>query len=129
MCPPASMPCTTTTSQPASAAALASSSEPTCQHASAPPRWASSTSAGSGSAQKKSTIWARAVAAAAARAQIVDFFWADPDPALVELAHRGGALACWQVGSLDEAKAAADAGCDVVVVQGIEAGGHIRGYS
>ena len=70
-----------------------------------------------------------AVAAAAARAQIVDFFWADPDPALVELAHRGGALACWQVGSLDEAKAAAHAGCDVVVVQGTEAGGHIRGYT
>ena len=70
-----------------------------------------------------------AVAAAAARVQIVDFFWADPDPALVEVAHRGGALACWQVGSLDEARAAADAGCDVVVVQGIEAGGHIRGHS
>ena len=70
-----------------------------------------------------------AVAAAGARAQIVDFFWADPDPALVELAHRGGALCGWQVGSLDEAKAAADAGCDVVVVQGTEAGGHIRGHS
>jgi nitronate monooxygenase len=70
-----------------------------------------------------------AVAAAAARVQIVDFFWADPDPALVEAAHRGGALACWQVGSLEEARAAADAGCDIVAVQGIEAGGHIRGHS
>ncbi len=70
-----------------------------------------------------------AVAAAAARVRIVDFFWADPDPALVELAHRGGALACWQVGSLEEARAAADAGCDVVAVQGVEAGGHIRGHS
>jgi nitronate monooxygenase len=70
-----------------------------------------------------------AVAAAAARVRIVDFFWADPDPALVELAHAGGALACWQVGSLEEARAAADAGCDVVAVQGVEAGGHIRGYS
>jgi nitronate monooxygenase len=70
-----------------------------------------------------------AVAAAAERVRIVDFFWADPDPALVELAHRGGALACWQVGSLEEAKAAADAGCDVVAVQGVEAGGHIRGHS
>ncbi len=68
-----------------------------------------------------------AVEAAAARVRIVDFFWADPDPELVELAHRNGALACWQVGSLQEARAAADAGCDVVVVQGIEAGGHIRG--
>ena len=70
-----------------------------------------------------------AVAAAAARVRIVDFFWADPDPALVEVAHRGGALACWQVGSLDEARAAADAGCDVIAVQGIEGGGHIRGRS
>jgi nitronate monooxygenase len=70
-----------------------------------------------------------AVAAAAARARIVDFFWADPDPALVEVAHCGGALACWQVGSLDEALAAADAGCDVVAVQGTEAGGHVRGHS
>src|SRR5580704_1018625 len=48
-----------------------------------------------------------AVAAAAARVRIVDFYWADPDPALV----------------------AADAGCDVVAVQGTEAGGHIRGRS
>jgi len=69
------------------------------------------------------------VAAAAARVRIVDFYWADPDPALVEVAHRGGALACWQVGSLEEALAAADAGCDVVAVQGTEAGGHIRGRS
>jgi nitronate monooxygenase len=70
-----------------------------------------------------------AVAAAAVRVRIIDFFWADPDPALVELAHRGGALACWQVGSLLEARAAADAGCDIVAVQGTEAGGHIRGHS
>jgi nitronate monooxygenase len=70
-----------------------------------------------------------AVAAAAARVRIVDFFWVDPDPSLVEVAHRSGALACWQVGSLEEAQAAADAGCDVVVVQGTEAGGHVRGQS
>jgi nitronate monooxygenase len=70
-----------------------------------------------------------AVAAAAGRVRIVDFFWADPDPALVEVAHRGGALACWQVGSLDEALAAAQAGCDVLAVQGTEAGGHVRGHS
>lgn len=70
-----------------------------------------------------------AVAAAAARVRIVDFFWADPDPALVEIAHRGGALACWQVGSLEEARAAVEAGCDVVAVQGTEAGGHVRGHS
>lgn len=59
---------------------------------------------------------------------IVDFFWSDPDPALVGLAHDAGALVSWQVGSAAEAQAAADAGCDVVVVQGIEAGGHVRGH-
>jgi NAD(P)H-dependent flavin oxidoreductase YrpB (nitropropane dioxygenase family) len=31
------------------------------------------------------------------------------------------------VGSRDEAVAAADAGCDFIVAQGIEAGGHVRG--
>lgn len=66
-------------------------------------------------------------AAAAARVRVVDFFWAAPDPALVELAYRHGALACWQVGSPAEARAAADAGCDVVAVPSVEAGGHIRG--
>ena len=70
-----------------------------------------------------------AVAVAARRVRIVDFFWSDPDASLVELAHAGGALACWQVGSLSEAQAAAAAGCDLIAVQGVEAGGHVRGYS
>ena len=35
--------------------------------------------------------------------------------------------ASWQVGSADEARAARDAGCDLVVAQGVEAGGHVRG--
>lgn len=67
------------------------------------------------------------VAAAAERARVVDLFYADPNPTLVELAHAGGALACWQVGSAEEARAAVDAGCDFVIAQGIEAGGHVRG--
>ena len=41
--------------------------------------------------------------------------------------HAGGALAGWQVGSVGEAKRAADAGCDLVIAQGVEAGGHVRG--
>ena len=32
-----------------------------------------------------------------------------------------------QVGSVDEAKAAADAGVDVVMIQGVESGGHVKG--
>jgi nitronate monooxygenase len=68
-----------------------------------------------------------AVAAAAERVRLVDFFWLDPRPDLVDLAHRAGALVGWQVGSVEEARAAADAGCDLVTVQGVEAGGHVRG--
>jgi nitronate monooxygenase len=64
---------------------------------------------------------------AAARVPLVDFFWGEPDPSLVELVHAGGALASWQVGSVEEARQAAAAGCDIVVAQGIEAGGHVRG--
>lgn len=68
-----------------------------------------------------------AVELAAGRVRVVDFFYDDPDEALVEAVHAGGALAAWQVGSAEEARAAAAAGCDLVVAQGVEAGGHVRG--
>jgi NAD(P)H-dependent flavin oxidoreductase YrpB (nitropropane dioxygenase family) len=55
---------------------------------------------------------------AASSARVVDVFWGDPDPVVVSRVHAGGALAFWQVGSLNEALTAADAGCDVVVAQG-----------
>jgi nitronate monooxygenase len=61
------------------------------------------------------------------RSRFVEFFWGWPDPRLVEQAHAGGALVGWQVGSADEARAARDVGCEVVIAQGIEAGGHVRG--
>lgn len=67
------------------------------------------------------------VEAAASRVRVVEFFYADPDPALVRRVHDGGALAAWQVGSLTEARAAEDAGCDFIIAQGTEAGGHVRG--
>jgi len=70
-----------------------------------------------------------AVDAAASRFRIVDFFWRDPDRALVRRAHAGGALVLWQVGSLAEARAAVDAGADMLAVQGSEAGGHVRGHT
>jgi len=69
------------------------------------------------------------VAAAAERAPVVDFFYADPDPALVDVVHAAGALASWQIGSAEEARAAAAAGCDFVIAQGTEAGGHVRGHT
>jgi NAD(P)H-dependent flavin oxidoreductase YrpB (nitropropane dioxygenase family) len=68
-----------------------------------------------------------AVETAAARSPFVEFFWDTPSAELVETVHAGGARAGWQVGSGDEARAARDAGCDVIVAQGVEAGGHVRG--
>lgn len=68
-----------------------------------------------------------ALDAASHVAVLVECFYGDPDPAIVQRVHDAGALAAWQVGSLDEARAAVDAGCDVIVVQGVEAGGHVRG--
>ena len=62
------------------------------------------------------------------RLRAVEVFWSEPDAALVARARRSGAaLVGWQVGSLDEALAGVDAGCDFVVAQGREAGGHVRG--
>src|SRR5215831_6300575 len=68
-----------------------------------------------------------AVDAAASWVRVVEFFYADPDAALIDRVHEGGALAAWQVGSSAEARAAVDAGCDFIVAQGTEAGGHVRG--
>jgi NAD(P)H-dependent flavin oxidoreductase YrpB (nitropropane dioxygenase family) len=64
---------------------------------------------------------------AARRARVVEFFYGEPDADLVERARAFGALVSWQVGSLAEAVAAERAGCDFIVVQGTEAGGHVRG--
>jgi NAD(P)H-dependent flavin oxidoreductase YrpB (nitropropane dioxygenase family) len=67
------------------------------------------------------------VEAGASRAQVVEFFYGAPDPFLVGRVHQGGALAAWQIGSADEGCAAVDAGCELIVAQGTEAGGHVRG--
>ena len=64
---------------------------------------------------------------AVAGARLVELFWGEPDAALVTRVHDAGGLASWQVGSVDEARAAQEAGCDLVVAQGVEAGGHVRG--
>jgi nitronate monooxygenase len=60
--------------------------------------------------------------------RVVELFWSAPDAALVNRARRSGdALVAWQIGSREDAIAAQDSGCDFVVAQGIEAGGHVRG--
>ncbi len=66
------------------------------------------------------------LAVAAERCALVEFFYGEPDAALVEAIHLGGARAGWQVGSVAEAVRAEAAGVDIVTLQGIEAGGHVR---
>jgi nitronate monooxygenase len=58
--------------------------------------------------------------AAAAEADVIVTFWGPP---------RRLAASTWihQCGSVEEAKAAAAAGADAVIAQGVEAGGHVRG--
>lgn len=65
-------------------------------------------------------------AAAGERVTAIVLFWGDP-ARYVEVAHRYGGKALIQVGSVEEAKAAAEVGVDAVIAQGIEAGGHVRG--
>ncbi len=64
---------------------------------------------------------------AAERAPLVDFHQGDPDPVLVDAVHQAQGLASWQIGTADEARAAEQAGCDLIVAQGIEAAGFVRG--
>jgi nitronate monooxygenase len=54
------------------------------------------------------------------------FFW-DVDAQAVAKAKRAGCLVLYQVGSAADAVKAVDAGADVIVVQGVEAGGHVWG--
>ena len=57
---------------------------------------------------------------AAAAADVVVTFWGAPK-------RRTGGGWLHQCGSVDEARAAQAAGADAVIVQGVEAGGHVRG--
>jgi nitronate monooxygenase len=66
------------------------------------------------------------LALAIERAPYLDFFLADPDPALVDAVHAGGAVCGWQVETEDEARAAEAAGCDLVVAKAWESGGRKR---
>jgi NAD(P)H-dependent flavin oxidoreductase YrpB (nitropropane dioxygenase family) len=57
---------------------------------------------------------------------VISFFWGDPAP-FVTRAHAAGAAVTSTVASAAQARAAADAGVDIVVAQGWEAGGHVLG--
>jgi NAD(P)H-dependent flavin oxidoreductase YrpB (nitropropane dioxygenase family) len=68
----------------------------------------------------------RLMSALQAGAPVISLFWGDPEE-LVREAHDGGALVFVTVASTEEAKRAAAVGADVIVAQGWEAGGHVRG--
>jgi nitronate monooxygenase len=58
--------------------------------------------------------------------RIVSLTWGDPAP-YVDQIHQASALVLHTVGSAAQARRAADAGVDVIVAQGWEAGGHVWG--
>lgn len=60
-----------------------------------------------------------------ARVPAMCFFW-DVYPDLIARSKAAGAMVFYQVGSVDDAVRAEKAGADVVIVQGIEAGGHVK---
>jgi NAD(P)H-dependent flavin oxidoreductase YrpB (nitropropane dioxygenase family) len=60
------------------------------------------------------------------RVPVVSFFWGDPAPYIARV-HAGGGKVCHQVGSIAAAREAARAGVDVIIAQGVEAGGHVAG--
>lgn len=54
------------------------------------------------------------------------FFWS-VDPAVVAQAKAAGCRVVYQVGSVEAAIAAEAAGADLIIAQGVEAGGHVHG--
>jgi NAD(P)H-dependent flavin oxidoreductase YrpB (nitropropane dioxygenase family) len=58
--------------------------------------------------------------------QGVTLFWGDPAE-YIPIVKKSGLKAIWQCGSVKEANAAHAAGADALMVQGFEAGGHVRG--
>jgi NAD(P)H-dependent flavin oxidoreductase YrpB (nitropropane dioxygenase family) len=58
--------------------------------------------------------------------RLISSFWRDPSP-LMKQAKAGGAVVLHTVATAEDARRAVDCGVDVIVAQGWEAGGHVRG--
>ena len=67
-----------------------------------------------------------AEAAAASPVEAVTLFWGAPAE-YIEQFKAAGKKVIWQCGSAEEAADAKRAGADMIIAQGIEAGGHVRG--
>lgn len=59
-------------------------------------------------------------------ARFISFSWG-VEPPLIRRAHEAGAVVLIQVGDIATAEEAADGGADVLIAQGVEAGGHVQG--
>lgn len=62
----------------------------------------------------------------AEKVSVISLFWCDPAP-FVQRCRDAGVILMLQVGSVEESRRAAAAGVDIIVAQGVEAGGHVRG--
>jgi nitronate monooxygenase len=60
------------------------------------------------------------------RVPVLSFFWGDPAPYVARV-HNASGKVCHQVGSVAAAQQSAQAGVDVVIALGVEAGGHVAG--
>lgn len=58
--------------------------------------------------------------------RIISFFWGDP-ARYIPRVHAAGGLVLETVGGGSQARSAVDAGADIIVAQGMEAGGHVCG--
>jgi NAD(P)H-dependent flavin oxidoreductase YrpB (nitropropane dioxygenase family) len=62
----------------------------------------------------------------AARVPVVTFSWGQPGPERIARCHAAGARAVVQAGSAAGARQACADGADVLIAQGVEAGGHVQ---
>ena len=60
------------------------------------------------------------------KVEVIVLFWGDPQP-FVKDAHKRGVFLVTQCGDVEEASTAASNGVDAIIIQGIEAGGHVKG--
>lgn len=65
----------------------------------------------------------------AEKVQFMQVNWGDFPRDSVDEAHRSGVKVLHQVGSVEAAIKAAEAGVDAIIVQGVEAGGHVLGQA
>jgi nitronate monooxygenase len=79
-------------------------------------------------ATERELLAGQADAIIALRVPVVAMFW-DIDAELVRRFRDAGLVVAYQVGSRDEAIAAEQAGAQLIIAQGCEAGGHVRGTS